>query len=928
MTEIQVVPNSGHHFYWIPFNPSSLKQLDMQAAKELERRCQQPSAWATGKMSWVRYKFSMDYDNKGNKIPGIFLAIESNLGDVTRGSTLVPATEVPRFDFVGQPEPPYAFRNETEIVDSGETKLVFDYPFEGAAEVRIRWTTQMATAPIPVDLIVDFGNTRTVAILLEETPAQMGSPTEALRQMVRPVRFMERSHSFSISGRGESIIDSWFVLQEPQFQEFEPPKLSEDAAMQEFIPEVEPPKSSFFGQAKGQGKKVVTHVIRRVPQMFVELSPIALGVDAPRALRKIDFNGGGVSFLSSPKRYAWDNRQADPSTGLIHLFWTMVRNDWDPDLHLPQNALLACQVLRFFPYDGSDWPFGEPPTELASHLRPAAKPVTPAFPRADALAWMALAVIETAYRQMNSAEYWKQNYPYVRRKLRSVQVTFPSGWTTVELNAYKSKWEKAVNTFAHGHLEESCATPTVEFPIDEAIASQLPIIFSEIQHMHGDANVWLSLLGRVDNADAESEPILRAMTLDIGGGTTDYSVVEYRNETRDGGILLNAQLLFKDSTNIAGDGIVRFLIERVLLPKLGERFSFDDKAADLYESFFRQAFATQNEKELWKRITRLVFVPRVTSWLSDMCAGRDISISNFDLEHAAIMDSGAVDELNRLARDHFSKGGFTDKLPGGKLLNIEGSEQDQTVVDVTFDEVARAITDRMGSTIISLSKFVASFDVDLVIVSGKPSELPTIRELVSSTLPITRDRIICAKDYYAGDWYPFNDSGKITDGKTVTAIGLALYKAIENGRIPGWAIRRNDTIPEQISFYWLGMPRTPGQASQVYLQPDQDTATVELMANTRIGRRLLPSSRDPEPTYIFRWINPGNPAPNRMAVTLERLRSETGSGSEELLITQVKSLEQGKSADIADVSLDVCTLSSDEYWLDNPRFAVVWPANN
>ena len=105
------------------------------------------------------------------------------------------------------------------------------------------------------------------------------------------------------------------------------------------------------------------------------------------------------------------------------------------------------------------------------------------------------------------------------------------------------------------------------------------------------------------------------MTIDVGGGTTDYAIVEYQDKMKGPGVELTANLLFKDSTNIAGDEIVKGLIEGILLPKLGYRFANLEEASDLYASFFRQGFRTQREKEIWKRITRLVLVPIVTRWL-------------------------------------------------------------------------------------------------------------------------------------------------------------------------------------------------------------------------------------------------------------------------------------------------------------------------
>ncbi|HVF70055.1 MAG TPA: virulence factor SrfB [Chthoniobacterales bacterium] len=930
MTQISIVPNSGHHFYWVPFDMEVLRTLDSATIRDLEKECREPSAWRTAynaekakAMPWIRFKYSMGWQG-ADRVLGVNLAVESNLGDVSRGSAISPPEPVAHREYVGQPDAPYPFRNETEITESGSTRLSFGSPgAEGKvlAKIDIEWTTRMAQAPIPVDLIVDFGNTRTVAILLEEPPTQVGSPAEALRQMVRPLRFMERGRSFSERGPGQTIVESWFVLLEPQFQEFELPNIPVESLMEEYVVQPQQQKTSFWRKPTAP-IKVVTEVIRRVPHMFVELSPIAVGVQAPVALQRLSLAGGGVSFLSSPKRYAWDNF-CDVSSTQNPLFWTMVRNDWNPEINALQNAKLACQMLRFFPYNGSDWDLSSPPNLLEPSRRPVAQPVSPIYPRADALAWMGVAVLEAAYRQMNAPEYWKDNYPFVPRFLRSVQVTHPSGWMAAELDAYKSKWQKAANTFAHMHLEELSLAPSVEFPLDEAIASQLPIVFAEMQHMHGIGENWLRLMGRLDSA---GEATVRAMTIDIGGGTTDYAIVEYRDKMRGAGVELTAQLLYKDSTNIAGDEIVRALLERILLPKLGESFGRREDTANVFASFFRQAFSTQTEKETWKRITRLFFIPAVTRWLANMCDDRAPGWIPAGTAGWGLADASSVTELNQLAHDFFSRHEMLDRLHDEKLLDLETLGEHNPLVDVTEDEVSMVIRDRMAATLKPLAKLVSVFEVDVVIVSGKPSELPTIQTLLADILPITTDRVLFAKGFYAGDWYPFNHAGRIKDAKTITAVGLALNKAISNGRVPGWSIQHEWSQREPLRYYWVGISAASNYAAPVYLSPDQDSATVELMVNTRIGRRLLPSSRDPEPTYLFRWRSVHKAPPPRLAVTLKRVPNETaGVVSETLVVEDVRAIGGNDAVALNDVALDVCTLGGEDYWLDNPRFSVSWP---
>ena len=157
---------------------------------------------------------------------------------------------------------------------------------------------------------------------------------------------------------------------------------------------------------------------------------------------------------------------------------------------------------------------------------------------------------------------------------------------------FRSKWEKARDIFAMSRMEdpklayEQCNLPKVALELDEAVAPQLAIVFSEMHHMRDYGENWIELYGR-QRGDKET---VRVMTIDIGGGTTDTSVVEYSDELPGVGVDLVANLMFKDSTTIAGDRLVKDIVERVMLPQLGAKFKGDKQQKDLFERFFKWLF--------------------------------------------------------------------------------------------------------------------------------------------------------------------------------------------------------------------------------------------------------------------------------------------------------------------------------------------------
>ena len=136
--------------------------------------------------------------------------------------------------------------------------------------------------------------------------------------------------------------------------------------------------------------------------------------------------------------------------------------------------------------------------------------------------------------------------------------------------------------------------PEVAFPLDEAIASQLPFIFSEIEAMHGIGENYIELVGK-KRQRREQVTTVRALNIDIGGGTTDYAIVEYSDTLSGSGVELESTVLFKDSTNIAGDEVVKAIIERIVLPAFGMHLEEEgEEYLEAYSAFFRVSLSERH----------------------------------------------------------------------------------------------------------------------------------------------------------------------------------------------------------------------------------------------------------------------------------------------------------------------------------------------
>ena len=916
---IDVFPESGHHYTFVPIDKAILDKHP-----KLKQYCTaERSEWREVNHAWVRVRFASK-----DATPGIWVAVESNLGSIKRGSIYAPRREMTDAEAAQHDHTnpsPYAALDDTRLPDEQDIAIRIPSPDDAktwidVARLQVIWKSP-AGHPIDVDLVIDFGNTRTAVLALEKIAAQNGK----LSSVCRSIRFLRNGYDYEpFSGRKgddtSAIVDSWFILHEPPFSSLEPP-------LEKFRPCVELDSTEEkVGTIFSSRMEKHHFCTERVPQMFVELSPVVFGDAARTILGTIDLAAGGNYSLSSPKRYVWDT----DSVGRDALqWWTMKLNRWNPHVrNRSQLPKLAGSMLRFLPVDGRDWSLDAPPNEAADRAhRPQANPQMPSYPRADAMTWAALAILELAHRQITSEQWRKSNQEFVPRKLRNVLVTFPSGWSEQETAVYRAKWQKAIDILTLAHLRDRRSVleggdrPILIMDLDEAVASQIPFIYSEIRRLGNQGENWIQLFGRGRGTAAR----VRVMTVDIGGGTTDVSVVEYGDAHAGDGVDLHTKLLFRDSSSVAGDTLAREIIERVLLPTIGNAVAHDDAQKETFENLFSAPHHLAGEKAKWSRIVKLVFLPILRQWLRDLSDERYGSPDTGDSwspdrimgAQGPLVDEQALRELNEI----FTAAGLPE------LMGYS------TPIPYAEDQLRLCIEDVFRPLVYSLAKYVAAYEVDLVTLSGKPSELPQVKLILEDLLPIMPQRIIQAKNYPAGDWYPMTSDNRINDAKSVTAVGAALYQAIKNGQIDGWRITRVES-EEGFRNYWGSMPakHNPSRFGNVLLTPDDEEAAKKIQIGTRIGRKLLPSAAKPEQVYRLRWRNPdkwagrgGNPFLN---VTLRRQARERADQIEGLDLVAVEGDIDGKKVALEDLELQLCTLEGDEFWVDVGRFEVLWPNQN
>jgi hypothetical protein len=951
---LELMPDTGHHYYFFPLGirqdysgrESIRKEYEIPVKPDLTNKLVEfektPQWVAAAGAPWMRLKVGVgdlyrldasgiaaSYDVLAEAI-GVWLVVETNTGDEGRGYPF-PSENMPGVpdwltkDPPTPPRPPYV-KKDAQLLDGQiEYDLLKLYPalavhLKGMIDAfpfTIKWLEEKGK-PFPVDLIVDFGNSRTLALLLESAQKAEGAKPRDLSQICRPLVFSEQRqdhergmHRSPLSSH--CVVDSWFILRKPEFAIAKGSQDNIEFSPENFYTDDYDISIKTTGFLRRQKVATIEKATRRIPHMFTEISPAAIGPGSYAYFAKL--RGAAVRCsLSSPKRYAWDK---SPVGDFGDVYWHMMTSP-----RSSEPVLLSGEIMAFMPFNEEERFYSDSVIEQSPHLLMEKSPVErpneplrnglPRYSKSDGLIWTALAIIEQAHRSIN-CQATRVRGALTRRFLKDIVVTFPSGWTQEEIDSYYRAWQYARNIFFWSRygksrdgdgLEE--LQPSIRMHIDEAVASQLPVIYSEIRHL-GDLGLWLELFGR----ERGGQQSCRVMSMDIGGGTLDTAVVEY---SRPGGHTksLTPRILFTDSSTRAGDKLVKTIIDEVLIPHLLAKHPAVLQAR-IRDVLTRSGdFAAVNKRVA---LVKLVFIPIVQHWLSGLSG--DVTKQKALTPAECGVNSETLLEFNQ---------SVLEGLGGADVFNF------QDPMDIEYKKLNDVVAAWISQIAEAHARYLAAFQCDLVVVTGKPSEIKTIRGILEMELPIEPYRVIFARGYYAGNWLPLGGSGpdakRIQDAKFVTATGAALAQAFDRELLSDFSLTKIERGSRPLPNWWYHLNDSGAVQGPPLLPPEIETAEVDVSPNMTIGRVRFPGS-EPERVYIFRSKTRGRysqlkakvkrlltDADGKTTLLTERLELISVSGEDE----NGERIDPSQSLDEFELCLN--TLGGN-YWLDQPEFDLV-----
>ncbi len=644
---------------------------------------------------------------------------------------------------------------------------------------------------------------------------------------------------------------------------------------------------------------------------FTWPSPIRVGPEAVR-LAGARLGNEGLTGLSSPKRYLWDVRPATQG-------WRF-------------NGRANDGVTTDPPVSGS---FMALVAEDGTVLRPGhGQPAVRArFSRSSVFTFMLAEILLQALGQMNAPGTRAQRRDADKpRHLRSLLLTMPPGMPVAEQHLLRARAASAV-TLAWNMLEWNgkMNRPRVLANLDEATATQIVWLHNEVtERLQGDAGALMELVGRM-RPEVAATPSLRVASIDIGGGTTDLMVSTY---VMQGGEAILPRQEFRESFKIAGDDVLERIITTVALPAFATALR-DAGVADPRAFLNRTLGQDQGGQSELDRHRRRLFVSVVLEAVG-------IAILR---AYEAIEGRATGEVLRRtvgeiMGDDRDRSGRAMEYLErAAEAAGVLGFRVADVVIAVGTRQVEPVVTAVLGPVLADLCEVVWAYDCDVLLLSGRPSRLRVVGDMVLAKAPVPPHRIIGMHRYRVGEKYPFRDAAnRIDDPKTTAAVGAALCMQAE-GRLRNFTMRTARLSMRSTARYISKMDNN-GQIREenVLLRnldldgpPAQDVAfKLAFQTVAQLGFRQLPIARwTATPLYMMEFANPDDAHRMDLPLTVTVARREIDADAAEaemqretFVVDEVVDAS-GATQRSGDVRLRLQTIDDqDGYWRDTGRLVI------
>ncbi|CAI2530080.1 Uncharacterized protein conserved in bacteria, putative virulence factor [Serratia liquefaciens] len=632
----------------------------------------------------------------------------------------------------------------------------------------------------------------------------------------------------------------------------------------------------------------------------------------------------GTTGISSPRRYLWDEERYAPG-------WRFNGKQEPMATAAPLTTLLNDEGVPL-----SALPLAERLPVFAAH-----------YSRSAVMTLMLTELLAQALMQINSvAQRAKMPNATAPRRLRTIILTLPSAMPKPEREIFRRRMQEAIGlvwkAMGWHPLDAPFDGKQTRFPVpqvhmewDEATCGQMVYLYNETQvNFAGRTDAFFASMARPDRPLAADEPAgktLRIASIDIGGGTTDLAITQYRLDDGVGNkIKINPRLLFREGFKVAGDDILLDVIQLFILPAVQQAIEDAGVAAPVavMDKLFGNEGRMDGFSTLRQQAALQIFMP----------VGRALLAAYED-----------YDPLDAQAEVAASLGDLLPQAPTPQVLAFINGEIQRETGTSSFDILHTPLVVRLGdlhSAFLSdrigigrclrlLCEVVALYACDVLLLTGRPARFPGVQALLRHLQPLPASRILPLEGYHTRSWYPFNKRGRIDNPKSTAAVGAMLCLLAIDLRLESFYFNVGDFQPYSTVRH-LGMLDGNNMLADdnvYYRDIDLDRADFaldpagcfQLRGPLRLGFRQLDNPRWPaSPLYTLTITDPLLARKLAGDAVISLRLAITGSeaqGAEGVKIAQAM-LADGSPVHAHQLQLKLNTLAASasgatHYWIDS-----------
>jgi hypothetical protein len=388
-----------------------------------------------------------------------------------------------------------------------------------------------------------------------------------------------------------------------------------------------------------------------------------------------------------------------------------------------------------------------------------------------------------------------------------------------------------------------------EWIYDEATCAQFVFLYAEIKERYQkNVKEYFDFYGKKRN-DLEdyNKNSLTIGSVDIGAGTTDVMIASYKFDDSSSQCTLTPVPLFWESFYLAGDDLMKQLVQQLVIE--GQSSPIEQKLkqlgkipVDILQPFLgtNTGVSVRNQR-LRNDFNLQISVPIVSHYLELLKNNEDDTILTFS-------DIFFKNQPNQSVLLYF-KDCF-----GFDLSDLQWTYKKKVVSDIvekTFD-----------SLIGKISSLLSFYQCDIVLLSGRPTSLKPLTDLFLKYYAISPNRLKSMNDYRVGRWYPedkrdpFIDSnGKFINPKSIITTGAMIGHIAANGGLNGFALNLSELISKlkPTTNYFGKLNEDSLAYIETIISPENNDVTLSVSSlPLRIGVRQIDIAAYPSrPFYML-----------------------------------------------------------------------------